>query len=91
MYIIIQENPLKVTTFETKTDLASYLKLHRNTISNRFENNSYWESDKGRVYQSNTHYEKVKRGNRDTMETKMKKRNREIPCKNPKLNKGYID
>ena len=91
MYIIIKNEPLKVITFETKTDLASYLNIHRNTITNRFKEKSYWESDKGMVYQSNEHYQRTRKGNRDSNETKLRKKNREIPCNNPKLNKGYID
>lgn len=84
MYIIIQREPLKVLTFETKTDLSTYLGIHRNTISNRFAEKEYWESNKGTVYQSNTHYKRVRRGNNDTLEDKIAKRNGEKECKTKK-------
>jgi len=84
MYIVIQQEPLKVTTFETKTDLANYLNIHRNTINNRFADKEFWESDKGLVYQSNKHYKISRSGNRDSMETKIRKRNGEIELKHPK-------
>lgn len=91
MYIVIKQEPFKVVTFETKTDLANYLGIHRNTIINRFKLYNYWENSKGAVYESNEHYERVRKGNKDSRETKTKKNNREIPCNNPKLNMGYID
>jgi hypothetical protein len=91
MYIVIQENPPKVTTFETKTDLSAYLNIHRNTIQNRFDKDFSWVTDKGTVYESKKHYKRVRGGNFDNMETKTLKKNREIPCKNPKLNKGYMN
>lgn len=86
MYIVIKEEPFKVTTFETKSDLSNYLNLHRNTIEYRFSKSNYWESDKGIVYKANEHFKRVRKGNSDSKEVKIKKRNREIPCKNPKLN-----
>ena len=91
MYIVIQNEPLKVTTFETKTDLSKYLNIHRNTIDNRFNKNQSWECDRGIVYQSNEHYKRLRRGNTDSKTIKTQKKNREILCNNPKLNKGYID
>jgi len=86
MYIIIQQEPFKVVTFETKTDLANYLGVHRNTVTNRFEASEWWESDKGSVYFSTKHYKRQTGGNTDDKITKIRKINGEIPCKNPKLN-----
>lgn len=84
MYIIIQNEPFKVTTFETKTDLAGYLGIHRNTVTNRFEENTYWESKKGTVYQSNDHYKALRKGNTDSFLVKKGKRDGEIPLKHDK-------
>ena len=84
MYIVIQKEPLKVITFETKTDLSNYLGVHRNTITNRFNLNECWESDKGIVYQSSKHYKISRGGNKDDMETKIKKREGLIPLKHSK-------
>lgn len=84
MYIVIQNEPFKVTTFETKTDLSNYLGIHRNTIANRFDKNNYWQSDKGMVYESSKHYKRDRRGNRDSFTTKKGKANGEIELKRPK-------
>ena len=81
MYIVIQKEPLKVITFETKTDLANYIGVHRNTINYQFSLNQSWESKKGIVYQSNKHYKAKKGGNKDSLVTKKAKANGEIECK----------
>ena len=88
MYVIIQNEPLKVLTFETKTDLAGYLNLHRNTITNRFKEKAFWESDKGIVYESNKHYKRFRKGNTNSFNVKKAKSNGEIELKRPKLYKG---
>lgn len=77
MYIIIEKEPLKVLTFESKTDLAGYLGIHRNTVTNRFENKTQWESEKGTVYQSNKHYKRLRKGNKDSFAVKKMKSNGE--------------
>jgi len=82
MYIVIQNEPFKVTTFETKSDLANYLEIHRNTITNKFNTKDFWQSDKGVVYQSNKHYKRDRRGNRDSIIVKQGKANGEIPLNN---------
>lgn len=84
MYIVIQSEPFKVTTFETKSDLSNYLGIHRNTIINKFNEKDFWQSDKGAVYQSNKHYKRDRRGNRDSIAVKQGKANGEIELKNPK-------
>ena len=84
MYIVIQQEPFKVTTFEAKSDLANYLGIHRNTITNKFNDDTYWNSDKGVVYQSNKHHKRDRRGNRDNIPTKQGKANGEIELKHPK-------
>ncbi len=84
MYIIIQKEPLRVTTFETKSDLANYIGVHRNTITNKFDKLDYWECSKGTVYISDKHYKTLRKGNTDDRETKTKKANGEIPCKKDK-------
>ena len=81
MFIVIQNEPFKVTTFETKTDLSNYLSIHRNTITNRFEDKPFWQSDKGTVYQSDKHYKRDRQGNKDDIQTKRGKANGEIPLK----------
>lgn len=91
MYIVISQEPLKVLTFESKTDLSSYLNIHRNTITNRFNEKKSWECDKGVVYQSDKHKKMLRSGNKDSNMTKKLKREGQMPCNDPKLNKGYID
>ena len=81
MYIIIQKEPLKVITFETKTDLANYLSIHRNTIDNKFNKSESWESKKGTIYKSNKHYKANRGGNTDNIHIKKAKANGEIECK----------
>ena len=88
MYIVIQNEPFKVTTFETKSDLANYLEIHRNTITNKFNTKDFWQSDKGVVYQSNKHYKRFRKGNTDSFNVKKAKSNGEIELKRPKLYKG---
>lgn len=75
MYIIVEKEPLKVVTFEAKTDLAKYLNLHPNTINYRFSKKPYWETEKETVYQSNKHHKRLRRGNNDSFATKKLKRN----------------
>lgn len=75
IYIVIQKEPFKVVTFETKTDLATYLGVHRNTIDNKFNKNDYWECKKGVVYKSDKHQSRKKGGNKDSFATKEAKRN----------------
>lgn len=91
MYILIKKEPLNVMTFETKTDLANYIKVHRNTVTNRFEEKESWECEKGMVYKSNQHFKRIRKGNKDSNDIKLKKKNCEIPCKNLKLDKSCID
>ncbi len=74
----------KTATLKAKSDLANYLGIHRNTITNKFNDDTYWNSDKGIVYQSNKHYKRDRRGNRDNMPTKQGKANGEIELKHPK-------
>ena len=74
MYIIIKKYPFKVTTFETKTDLATYLGVHRNTITNNFKEDEYWWTEKGIVYQSNKHYKRLRKGNKDSFVLKQAKK-----------------
>ena len=71
MYILIENEPLKVLTFEAKTDLAKYLGIHVNTVRNRFEHNTHWNSKKGIVYQSNKHHKRLRKGNRDSLAVKI--------------------
>ena len=85
MYIIIKLSPLEVRTFETKTDLANYLSIHRNTIDNRFSKSESWETEKGIVYKSNKHYKANRGGNTDNIHIKKAKANGQIECKSKQI------
>lgn len=84
MYTIIQQNPQKAITFETKTDLASYLGVHWNTIQNRLDKNNPFETDKGTVYKSVEHTKRSRGGNKDDLATKKGKAEGIIPKKSDK-------
>lgn len=81
MYILIQEKPFKITTFEAKIDLARALNIHRNTVTARFEKKNPFETKKGTAYKVHEHIKRYRSGNKDDWATKKGKQSGEIPLK----------
>lgn len=84
MYVLIENNPPKASTFKTKKDLANYLGVHFNTVTNNIgEGKKIWHSDKGTIYIS-VDYASSRSGNKDSYEVKKAKARGEIELKSPK-------
>lgn len=81
MYILIKEDTNEALIFEAKSDLSSYLGMHRNTISNKFSKTMCWEHEKGTVYSSNKVYKRSRSGNTDTKNVREAKLRGEIEYK----------
>jgi hypothetical protein len=75
MYTLINKDNTYIITFETKQDLSNYINVHRNTITNRFKDSKFFECSFGIVYKSDKHFKTNRKGNRDSLPTKIAKRN----------------
>jgi len=52
LYIIINKETNEVSIHRTKTQVANRLNLHRNTISNKINNSSVWDTPKFTLYKT---------------------------------------
>ena len=71
MYIVI--SPKEIITIETKTDLSTYINLHRNTITNKFNTSKQWEHKEFKVIQADRHLKRNRKGNKDSFAVKKQK------------------
>ncbi len=81
MYILIKKDTDEALLFEAKSDLAGYLGMHRNTISNKFSRTMCWEHEKGTVYTSSKVYRRNRSGNTDSKSMREAKLRGEIDYK----------
>lgn len=70
MYILFDNDSQKVITFEAKSDLATYIGVHWNTITNKFKASNGWDCKKGKVICSDEHYKRHRSGNKYDMTTR---------------------